>query len=53
MSKAAPATFPESAMAFLGKLAKNNDKEWFEQNRDVFESDLLIPAQQFVEDLGG
>jgi uncharacterized protein (TIGR02453 family) len=44
--------FPLNTLAFLKKLSKNNNKEWFEENRELFKSDFLQPALQFVVDLG-
>ncbi len=44
--------FPLNTLAFLKKLSKNNNKEWFEENRESFNSDFLQPALQFVVDLG-
>jgi uncharacterized protein (TIGR02453 family) len=44
--------FPFNTLEFLKKLAKNNNKEWFEANRELFNSDFLQPALQFVVDLG-
>jgi uncharacterized protein (TIGR02453 family) len=45
-------SFPLNTLEFLKKLSKNNNKEWFEENRELFNSDLLQPALQFVVDLG-
>ena len=44
--------FPLNTLEFLKKLSKNNNKEWFEENRELFNSDFLQPALQFVVDLG-
>jgi uncharacterized protein (TIGR02453 family) len=44
--------FPKDAVSFLKKLSKNNDKDWFEANRESFETDLFKPAQEFVKTLG-
>ena len=44
--------FPKRAFDFLGGLEDNNNREWFESNRDVFESCLLRPAQDFVVEMG-
>ncbi len=35
---------------FLTDLAKNNDRDWFEQNKDRFENDLREPLLGFIED---
>jgi len=44
--------FPKSAADFLGKLARNNNKQWFEAHREEFETHVFIPAQMFVTELG-
>ena len=45
-------TFPQSTIKFLTALSKNNNKEWFEKNRERYDFELLHPAMQFVIDLG-
>lgn len=35
---------------FLSELARNNDREWFEENKDRFEGDLREPLLGFIED---
>ena len=40
--------FPKSAEAFLSRLKKNNTKEWFQDHKPEFESDVLDPARDFV-----
>lgn len=44
--------FPKSALKFLADLKQNNNKEWFEANRDTFDNDVIAPAQAFVAALG-
>lgn len=44
--------FPGSPIKFLTALSKNNNKVWFEKNRDRYNLELLQPAVQFVIDLG-
>lgn len=44
--------FPFEALTFLRRLSKNNNRDWFEKNREVYESKLLKPAQAFVELVG-
>ena len=44
--------FPKNTAAYLSKLSKNNNREWFEENRDLFNSDFLEPAVQFVSEMG-
>jgi uncharacterized protein (TIGR02453 family) len=45
-------TFPQKTVAFLKKLSKNNNREWFEANRDLYNSDFLEPCFQFVVEMG-
>jgi len=44
--------FPQSTIKFLTALSKNNNKDWFENNRVRYDFELLQPAMQFVIDLG-
>ena len=44
--------FPAEGLAFLAGLAQNNNREWFEARRDVYQTALLKPALAFVETLG-
>ena len=44
--------FTLDSVAFLRSLAANNDREWFEANRDLYESQLLEPARGLVVELG-
>lgn len=44
--------FPARGLEFLGGLAANNKREWFEQRRETYERDLLEPAKALVVDLG-
>ncbi|MGK9475744.1 DUF2461 domain-containing protein [Melioribacter sp. OK-6-Me] len=41
--------FPTAPLAFLKKLKKNNNRNWFEEHRREYEEDFLKPAQAFVE----
>lgn len=45
-------SFPRSAEAFLSRLKKNNTKEWFQDHKTEFESDVLDPARDFVLQYG-
>jgi uncharacterized protein (TIGR02453 family) len=44
--------FPKRTAAFLAKLSKNNKREWFEANRNQYNSDFLEPATQFIIEMG-
>jgi uncharacterized protein (TIGR02453 family) len=45
-------SFPEITLRFLSHLSKNNNKEWFEANRDRYNLEFLEPAIQFVIEIG-
>ena len=44
--------FPDNTLTFLKKLSKNNNRAWFEENREIFNSNFLEPAVQFVAEMG-
>ena len=44
--------FPKRTLVFLNKLSKNNNREWFEANRDVYNSVFLEPCVRFVVEMG-
>lgn len=44
--------FPKISVKFLSDLAKNNDKVWFNNNKETFTTQLLQPAQLFVVAMG-
>lgn len=44
--------FPQKTAAYLNKLSKNNNRKWFEANRDFYNSDFLEPCIQFVIEMG-
>jgi len=39
-----------AAFKFLTDLAENNDRDWFQANKQRFEDDLREPALQFIRD---
>jgi uncharacterized protein (TIGR02453 family) len=45
-------SFPKDTVAFLKKLSKNNNREWFSANRKLYDKDFLEPAFQFVVEMG-
>lgn len=54
-AKAAPAPapapfsgFPKEALGFLAGLERNNEKEWFDEQREVYERALMEPAKALV-----
>jgi len=44
--------FPKKTTAYLKKLSKNNNREWFEANRELYNSDFLEPCVQFIVEMG-
>jgi uncharacterized protein (TIGR02453 family) len=44
--------FPDNTLTFLKKLSKNNNRKWFEENREMFNLNFLEPAVQFVAEMG-
>lgn len=45
-------SFPEVTIKYLTHLSKNNNREWFEKNRERFSNEFLEPAIDFVIELG-
>ncbi len=43
---------PAAGLQFLADLGENNNKEWFTENKDVFQVQLLEPAVAFVTAVG-
>jgi uncharacterized protein (TIGR02453 family) len=43
--------FPEEGIAFLRSLAKNNNREWFQERKPVFERSVKSPMEQLVDAL--
>ena len=43
---------PADGLAFLSELEANNNKAWFEANRDRYEQVLLGPTQAFLAAMG-
>ena len=41
--------FPEAGLQFLRDIEANNNKEWFQANRDRYDADLMAPAQAFQD----
>src|SRR4030043_1052024 len=44
--------FTKETVAFFRGLKKNNNREWFEAHRDVYETHVLAPAKALVVDMG-
>ena len=45
--------FPPEALAFLRNLKRNNNREWFQRNKEVYETRLKQPMIELVEAVGG
>ncbi len=43
--------FRPAALKFLRALARNNRKEWFEENRATYEREVKLPLQMLVEEV--
>ena len=44
--------FSKKSLKFFFDLQKNNSKNWFTENRNIFENEILLPAKAFVADMG-
>ncbi len=44
--------FSKATFKFFKDLENNNTREWFEDNRGVFEKYVMNPAQEFVMEMG-
>lgn len=40
--------FPPSTLKFLAQLEKNNNREWFEKNKDRYEAEVKAPMLELV-----
>jgi uncharacterized protein (TIGR02453 family) len=49
---ASRSSFSPALFDFLRELRANNDREWFQRNKERYESDVRAPALQFVTDVG-
>lgn len=52
MKKNEKTIFPDGTVYFLKQLSKNNNREWFNSNRDMYENFFLFPLKDFVISLG-
>lgn len=52
MPKSTPSPFDRSLFQFLGELGLNNEREWFEANRERYEASVREPALDFIRALG-
>jgi uncharacterized protein (TIGR02453 family) len=47
-----PNMFNKSTLTFLDELAANNNRTWFEANKNRYESEVREPALDFIEAMG-
>ncbi len=52
MPATSTARFRPALFAFLKDLAANNDRDWFQANKDRYEDHLKDPALAFISDFG-
>ncbi|MEW6184822.1 MAG: DUF2461 domain-containing protein [Thermodesulfobacteriota bacterium] len=53
MNSISPFTgFSSKTLAFFKDLTADNSKTWFDQNRERYEQEVLVPARDFVSALG-
>ena len=45
-------SFSPELFDFLSELADNNDREWFQANKERYEDDVVDPALRFISDIG-
>jgi uncharacterized protein (TIGR02453 family) len=43
--------FPPEMLRFFRELERNNNREWFQKNKDLYESAVKLPAQALAEAL--
>ena len=43
--------FRPAALAFLRRLARHNSREWFEQHRPIYETEVRDPLRSLVEEM--
>ncbi|HHC81193.1 MAG TPA: DUF2461 domain-containing protein [Flavobacteriia bacterium] len=43
--------FSQKTINFLRELPKNNNKEWFNSNKEVYKKEVEIPFKKFISDL--
>jgi uncharacterized protein (TIGR02453 family) len=46
------AGFPADGLQFLKEIKSNNNRQWFQQRKSIYQGSILAPAQNFVEELG-
>jgi len=51
MSRKTPSPFSPALFKFLKELAANNERDWFEANRERYEADVREPALAFIHQM--
>ena len=51
MTEAEFTGFRPAALAFLGSLARHNDRDWFERHRSTYEGELRAPLAALAEEV--
>lgn len=46
------AGFPETGLQFLAELGQNNNRDWFNERKPIYQENIVAPAVAFIEDLG-
>ena len=44
--------FPRGCVPYLKQLAKNNERPWFNDNKQRYEDMVRTPALEFIEAMG-
>jgi uncharacterized protein (TIGR02453 family) len=44
--------FPKQTLTFFRTLSQNNTKMWFDQNKEMYEQHVMIPARDFILAMG-
>ncbi len=44
--------YPKETLPFLRSIQQNNNKEWFETNKEAYTQFVLEPSRAFVEEMG-
>jgi uncharacterized protein (TIGR02453 family) len=44
--------FSKGTVRFFTELRRNNNRDWFEAHREVYETEVMGPAKAFVTDMG-
>jgi uncharacterized protein (DUF2461 family) len=44
--------FSEKTVTFFEELSKNNQKQWFDEHRDLYDQEVLEPSKLFILAMG-